>query len=289
MTALRATGLTKRYGELTALDGLDLDIHQGEIFGLLGANGAGKTTLIKLLIGLLKADAGTIRVLGLDPVRQARELRQQIGYMPQAPVLYDDLTGRENVLFWTRAHRLPDLRARAAETLALVNLSDRADDPVYTYSGGMKQRLSLACALAHRPRLLLLDEPTTGVDPKLRHTFWQTFREMTAAGATIVLSTHQMDEAVYCDRLAVLREGRMLVCDTPAGLFASGEATITIEADGAKVERRARDYDTALPDLLRPYHLDRAVKRISVEREPLDAIVLRLIDQKLEAKQGVVE
>jgi ABC-2 type transport system ATP-binding protein len=281
MSAIEAAGLTKRYGKLTALDQFDIRIERGEIFGLLGANGAGKTTLIKLLIGLLKADAGSVSVLGLDPIRQARALRQQIGYMPQAPVLYDDLTGRDNLLFWARAHHLPDLRQRVNETFALVNLSDRADDPVYTYSGGMKQRLSLACALAHQPRLLLLDEPTTGVDPKLRHTFWATFREMTAAGTTIILSTHQMDEAIYCDRLAVMREGRLLTCDTPAGLFANGETAITVEtADGARIERRVRDYAAALPALLRAYQLDETIRRISVEREPLESIVLRLIEQR---------
>ena len=280
MDALHITGLTKRYGKLTALDGLDLTIQQGEIFGLLGANGAGKTTLIKLLIGLLHADAGQISVLGLDPIRQARELRRQIGYMPQSPVLYDDLTGRDNLFFWARAHHLPDLHERAEATLALVNLSERAHDPVYTYSGGMKQRLSLACALVHRPRLLLLDEPTTGVDPQLRHTFWSTFREMTTAGTTIVLSTHQMDEAVYCDRLAVLREGQILACNTPDGLIGQGETTITVDTDAGRTEQHVRDYAAALPALLRTYHLDDKVQRIAIERESLEAIVLRLIDQR---------
>ena len=280
MDALHITGLTKRYGKLTALDGLDLTIQQGEIFGLLGANGAGKTTLIKLLIGLLHADAGQISVLGLDPIRQARDLRRQIGYMPQSPVLYDDLSGRANLLFWARAHHLPDLRERVEATLALVNLSERAHDPVYTYSGGMKQRLSLACALVHRPRLLLLDEPTTGVDPKLRHTFWSTFREMTTAGTTIVLSTHQMDEAVYCDRLAVLREGQILACNTPDGLIGQGETTLTVDTDAGRTEQRVHDYAAALPALLRTYHLDAGVQRITIERESLEAIVLRLIEQR---------
>ena len=284
MDAIQITGVTKHYGKLTALDCLDLVVGTGEIFGLLGANGAGKTTLIKLVIGLLKADAGALRVLGLDPIRHARDLRRQIGYMPQSPVLYDDLTGRDNLLFWARAHHLPGLAARADETLALVNLTARAGDPVYTYSGGMKQRLSLACALVHRPRLLLLDEPTTGVDPKLRQTFWATFREMAAAGSTIVLSTHQMDEAVYCDRLAVMREGRVLACDTPTGLFGRGEATISIatRVNGASetvAAQHVRDYAAALPALLRPYHLDDSVQTITVEREPLEAIVLRLIEE----------
>ncbi|MBL8164656.1 MAG: ABC transporter ATP-binding protein [Anaerolineae bacterium] len=279
MTAIQIDRLSKHYGKLAALDALTLNIEQGEIFGLLGANGAGKTTLIKLLIGLLKPDAGTVQVLGLDPLRQARELRRQIGYMPQSPVLYDDLTGRENLLFWGRAHRLPDLQQRVDATLALINLSARAADPVYTYSGGMKQRLSLACALVHRPRLLLLDEPTTGVDPKLRHTFWTTFREMTTAGTTIVMSTHQMDEAIYCDRLAVMREGRVLACDAPAGLFASGQSTIEIETDAARSRHQVSDYAAALPALLREYQLDAAVRRITVEHEPLESIVLRLIGE----------
>ncbi|MCK6576677.1 MAG: ABC transporter ATP-binding protein [Anaerolineae bacterium] len=280
MPALEIAGAVKRYGDLVAVDHLDLKVEQGEIFGLLGANGAGKTTLIKLLIGLLQPDSGQIRTLGLDPVREARALRQQVGYMPQSPVLYDDLTARENLIFWTRAHRLPDLRRQVDETLALVSLSARADDPVHTFSGGMKQRLSLACALAHRPRLLLLDEPTTGVDPKLRQTFWETFRAMTAAGATILISTHQMDEAAACDRLAIMREGAVLACDSPAGLFAGARAHVEIETTTGSAQYHLTDYAHALPELLRAHPLSADVRRITVEREPLESIVLRLIDSR---------
>lgn len=283
MDAIQVAGLTKRYGQITAVNTLDLTVIQGEIFGLLGANGAGKTTLIKALIGLLAIDAGSVHVLGFDPVRQARALRREIGYMPQSPVLYDDLTARDNVRFWGRVGRTAGDQRRVDDVLELVNLTPRADDPVHTFSGGMKQRLSLACALVHQPRLLLLDEPTTGVDPKLRQTFWQTFREMTRNGATILLSTHQMDEAVYCDRLAVMREGRILACDTPAGLFARGSAAITIQSGEHAQTASVHDYPTALPELLRPYHLDPAVQRIEVQQESLESIVLTLINQRAAA------
>ncbi|MBK8026901.1 MAG: heme ABC exporter ATP-binding protein CcmA [Chloroflexi bacterium] len=277
---VEVTDVTRCYGSLKAVDRLDIQVSEGEIFGLLGANGAGKTTLIKLIIGLLRPDAGRIRSLGLEPIRHARELRRQIGYMPQTPILYDDLTARENLLFWARAHHLPDLRTRVDETMSLVDLADRANTPVYSLSGGMKQRLSLACALVHRPRLLLLDEPTTGVDPKLRQTFWQTFRQMTAKGATILLSTHQMDEAIGCDRLAILRDGRLLASDTPKGLFARAQAQIAIDTGAGIDVHQVADYPSALPQLLRAFHLDGNVRRITVEREPLESIVLRLIDAR---------
>jgi ABC-2 type transport system ATP-binding protein len=271
------TQLHKHYGSVHALDGLSLDIERGQIFGLLGANGAGKTTLIKSLIGLTRPDSGAIRVLERDPQTQKHVLRRQIGYMPQTPVLYDDLTAWENLVFWGRAHPIPDLRKRVGEVLAFTGLADRQYDPVYTFSGGMKQRLSLGCALVHQPVLLLLDEPTTGVDPKLRETFWTHFREMAHAGATIILSTHQMDEAIYCDRLAVMRSGQVLACDTPQALLRRGQTTVTVWDGAEHHTERITDYPTALPRLLSRYHLDPAVSRIEVEHEPLEKVVLDLI------------
>lgn len=275
--AVTVTELHKRYGAIHALDGLSLEIERGQIFGLLGANGAGKTTLIKSLIGLTRPNSGTIQVLDLDPQAQKHALRRQIGYMPQTPVLYDDLTAWENLLFWGRAHPIPNIQQRVSEVLAFTGLADRQHDPVYTFSGGMKQRLSLGCALVHQPVLLLLDEPTTGVDPKLRETFWAHFREMTDAGATIILSTHQMDEAVYCDRLAVMRGGQVLACDTPPALLRRGRTTVTVWNGAEHHTEQIADYAAELPRLLSRYHLDPSVSRIEVEHEPLEKVVLDLI------------
>lgn len=271
------TDLHKRFGNVHALCGLTLQIERGKIFGLLGANGAGKTTLIKALIGLTRPDSGTVQVLGLNPQRQKQELRRQIGYMPQTPVLYDDLTAWENLLFWGRAHPIPNPKQRVTAVLDFVGLADRQHHPVYTFSGGMKQRLSLGCALVHQPALLLLDEPTTGVDPKLREAFWTHFRSMADTGATIILSTHQMDEALYCDQLAIMRAGKVLACDTPAALLRRGRTTIKIWNGTDSHTEQVENYTEMLPRLL---HLDLSVSRIEIEHESLERVVLDLIAQQ---------
>jgi ABC-2 type transport system ATP-binding protein len=203
-------GLAKAFGPIRALDGVSLSVGAGEIYGLLGPNGAGKTTLIRSLVGLIGADSGSVTVLGHRlPDRAALA---EIGYMPQSPALYGDLTVEENARFFATIHGLRGKPAalRVAEALELVALAGRRHSVVATLSGGMRQRLSLACALVHGPRLLLLDEPTVGVDPQLRAELWQRFGEMSAQGTTIIVSSHVMDEAERCGRLGLIRFGRML-------------------------------------------------------------------------------
>src|SRR3712207_2088343 len=160
MDAIRVEGLSKRHGNVEALGGVDLSVAEGAVFGLVGPNGAGKTTLIKALVGALRPSGGEVRVLGLDPLIERMELRQRIGYMPQIPALYEDLHARDNVEFFGAAHRVPGLREKTDEVLELTELTARAGDHVYRLSGGLKRRVSLACALVHRPRMLFLDEPT---------------------------------------------------------------------------------------------------------------------------------
>jgi ABC-2 type transport system ATP-binding protein len=179
--------------------------------------------------------------------------------------------------FFGRAHGVPGLERRLDETLDLTGLRARERDPVYTLSGGMKQRLSLACALLHRPRVLFLDEPTAGVDPKLREIFWRHFRALAAEGVTLVVSTHQMDEALLCDRLAVLRSGKVLVCETPRDLLARGRTRVAVHHDGTVDEATFDDYPTELPRLLQRHHLDSTVSRIELEHDSLDSIILSLI------------
>jgi ABC-2 type transport system ATP-binding protein len=216
--AIRTEHLVKTFGELRALDDVSFQVRSGEIFGLIGPNGSGKTTLIRLLLGLARPTSGVVRVLGA-PVPSQRTARQ-IGYMTQETALYSDLSVTENLRFFGGLYGLRGraLRARIAETLALVDLTDRAGSVVRTLSGGMRQRVSLACALIHAPRLLFLDEPTVGIDPELRAEFWEHFARLTASGVTIVVSTHHLDEARRCDRLALLRFGRLLAADTPEAL-----------------------------------------------------------------------
>jgi ABC-2 type transport system ATP-binding protein len=275
-----AENVRKNYGRIEALRGVNLTVRQGEIFGLLGANGAGKTTLIKTLIGSTRPAAGSISVLGLDPVRQARAVRRQIGYMPQAVVLYEDLSARDNLRFFGRAHGLADLEQLIDDVLNFTELRTRENDPVYSLSGGMKQRASLACAILHRPRLLLLDEPTAGIDPKLREAFWSHFRQLAGDGATILVSTHQMDEAVSCDRLAIMRDGVVLACDTPRNLLRYGQATVRIWQDDHVEVQTVPDYRDQLPHLLRRYHLDETVSRIEIEEDTLQTVVLNLINAR---------
>jgi ABC-2 type transport system ATP-binding protein len=187
-TAVEVIDLKKVYGKVKALKGVDLRVQKGTIFGLVGPNGAGKTTLIKALVGALRPSAGTIRVLGLDPLEERWALRRQIGYMPQSTALYDDLSARANILFFNRDQPLDDLPAKVDEILDFTELKDQADDPINTYSGGMKKRVSLACALVHQPRIIFLDEPTSAVDPHLRFRMWGLFRDLADQGATLFIS-----------------------------------------------------------------------------------------------------
>ncbi|HEY1455307.1 MAG TPA: ABC transporter ATP-binding protein [Candidatus Dormibacteraeota bacterium] len=209
----------RRFGPITALDGVTLRVRQGEIYGLLGPNGAGKTTLIRTIVGLVAPDSGTVTVLGrrmpdLDVLRG-------VGYMTQQAALYPGLSVEENVQFFAAINGI-DGEAGVRDALELVRLYDRRKSVVSTLSGGMRQRCSLACALVHKPKLLLLDEPTVGVDPQLRVQFWEDFRKMAAAGTTIVVSSHVMDEAERCQRLGLIQYGRLLSEGTPAEIRERG-------------------------------------------------------------------
>lgn len=272
--AVRVEGLVKDYGDLRALDRVDLSIGRGEIFGLIGPNGAGKTTLIRALVGALRPSAGSVWVLGHDPLSDRWRLRGRLGYMPQAAALYDDLTARGNVAFFAAAHVRGDTGGLVDDALGVVELADRAGDRVHVLSGGMRQRLSLACALVHRPELLLLDEPTSGVDPELRAGFWDRFRALAADGVTIVVSTHQMPEALSCDRVAILRAGQVVALDDPRRLLELGRARVRIWRQGALHEEQVDDYRTRLPALLAS---GPPADRVEVEPESLDDIVLRMI------------
>jgi ABC-2 type transport system ATP-binding protein len=212
--AIEAQEVRKRFGDVQALDGVSLSVPRGMVYGLLGPNGAGKTTLIRSLAGLVKPDSGTLQVLGTK--MPDRAVLGRIGYMTQAAALYLDLSAEENVRFFAAVHGGGDVEA----AMRFVDLWDRRRSITGTLSGGMRTRLSLACALVHRPDLLLLDEPTVGVDPQLRAQLWDGLREMAAAGTTILVSSHVMDEAERADRLGLIRAGRLLAEGTVADLLA---------------------------------------------------------------------
>ncbi len=232
--AASAESVSKSFGPIRAVEQVTLRAPFGQTFGVLGPSGCGKTTLIRLILGLLAPDSGEVAVLGER--MPTRRVLHDVGYMPQSAALYEDLTVAENVGFFAHLYGLRSSEA-VARAIDLIELGDRMRSPVHTLSGGMKQRVSLACALVHRPRLLLLDEPTVGLDPRLRVNFWRYFRQLNEQGVSIIASTHVMDEAEHCHRLALMREGRLLVEGTAAELRQNVGASSLEEAFLAYAEQ----------------------------------------------------
>ena len=225
MKALQMTNVAKRYGSIVAVRDISLEVERGEMFGLIGPDGAGKTTTIRLLCGLLKADAGSIRVLGWDPIGEHYLVTRAVGYLSQRFSLYGDLSIDENIAFFAQIHGLrmrdPEVRARRERLLELTQLQKFRSRLADQLSGGMKQKLALACTLVHEPDVILLDEPTTGVDPVSRREFWKLLSEFLAQGITILMATPYLDEAERCSRVALLHEGEVIALDTPANLRAT--------------------------------------------------------------------
>jgi len=219
---IHARGLVKRFGEFTAVDGIDFDLRRGEAFGFLGPNGAGKTSTMRMIGCVSPVTDGTLRVFGLDPVRDGVKIRGRLGVVPQLDTLDMELTVRENVLIYGRYFGLPrkELRARTEELLDFVQLSERADSKVEPLSGGMKRRLTIARSLVNDPEVMLLDEPTTGLDPQARHVVWDRLYRLKQSGVTLVLTTHYMDEAEQlCDRLVVMDTGKIVAEGSPQELI----------------------------------------------------------------------
>ena len=221
MVAIEFTNVVKRYGAVEALRGVSFAVNRGEMFGLIGPDGAGKTTAIRAMCGLLHVDAGTIRVAGKDPVRQHRDVTGVIGYLSQRFSLYGDLSIDENIAFFAEIHGVPDFEQRRTRLLEMTQLTKFRDRLADQLSGGMKQKLALACTLVHEPQVILLDEPTTGVDPVSRREFWKLLSQFLASGITIVMSTPYLDEAERCGRIVLLHEGQVLALDEPGRLRAS--------------------------------------------------------------------
>ena len=237
--AVVADGLRKAFGPLVAVAGLTMTIHRGEVFGFLGPNGSGKTTTIRMLCGLMAPSGGTATVVGYDVRTDAERIRRRIGYMSQKFGLYDDLSVRENVTFYASIYGLHGRArtSRIAELIEELGLGQRVDQLAGTLSGGWKQRLALACATAHRPAMLFLDEPTAGVDPASRRIFWQKIYALAAQGTTILVTTHYMDEAERCQRLAFLSRGRLIAVGTVAEVLAHFRQP-TIEDVFIELQRR---------------------------------------------------
>jgi len=237
--AVVAAELRKTFGPLVAVEGLTMTIRRGEVFGFLGPNGSGKTTTIRMLCGLMEPSGGSATVVGYDLRRDAERIRHRIGYMSQKFGLYDDLTVGENLRFYASIYGLHGAarRARIAELVADLGLEQRVNQLAGTLSGGWKQRLALACAMAHRPAMLFLDEPTAGVDPASRRIFWQKIHALAAQGTTILVTTHYMDEAERCDRLAFMSRGHLIAVGTVAEVLAQFNQP-TIEDVFIELQRR---------------------------------------------------
>jgi lipooligosaccharide transport system ATP-binding protein len=249
---ISAQGLTKRFGELIAVDGIDLSVQEGECFGLLGPNGAGKTSTIRMITCVSPVTAGGLRVAGMDVQRDGRRIKARLGVVPQEENLDPDLTVWQNLVVYSRYFDIPqrEARRRADEVLDLFQLQEKRNEIVDNLSGGMKRRLIIARALINEPRILVLDEPTTGLDPQARHMVWQKLRLLRAQGITMLLTTHYMDEAAHlCDRLVVMHLGRILADGRPAQLIEQHVGAQVLEVrveDGARREAaldllRARD------------------------------------------------
>src|SRR6185503_2634762 len=221
MSAIQFQNVVKRYGAVEALRGVTFDVNAGEMFGLIGPDGAGKTTAIRAICGLLHIESGSIRVLGSDPVKQHRQVTASVGYLSQRFSLYGDLSIDENIAFFAEIHGVRDYDGRRDRLLEMTQLTKFRDRLADQLSGGMKQKLALACTLVHEPKVIVLDEPTTGVDPVSRREFWKLLSQFLSQGITIVMSTPYLDEAERCSRVAMLHEGRLLALDTPTALRAT--------------------------------------------------------------------
>jgi ABC-2 type transport system ATP-binding protein len=300
---IEVKNLVKKYGNLEAVKGISFQVMEGEVFGFLGPNGAGKTTTISILCTLLSPTSGTALVNGYDVARQKDEVRESIGLVFQDPSLDERLTARENLLFHAFAYRVPkgEREKRINEVLGMVELSDRADDLVETFSGGMKRRLEIARGLLHYPKVLFLDEPTLGLDPQTRNSIWEYIHHLRKEeGITIFMTTHYMDEAENCDRIAIIDYGRIVALDTPEGLKAlvGGDVIRLTTEDDREAEKlllerygvkmiQDRDClcfeveggDSFIPKLIREFPL--RIDSISLHRPTLEDVFLKLTGHEI--------
>ncbi len=271
---VRLEGMTRRYGDLVAAAGVGFEVRRGEMFGLIGPDGAGKTTTLRVILGLLRPDAGSVFTCGLDPLRERRALSFRVGYLSQRFSLYGDLTVDENIAFFAEIHDVAGYAARRDALLEMVRLTAFRDRLAERLSGGMKQKLALVCTLIHTPELLVLDEPTTGVDPVSRRDFWRLLARLQHEGLTLLVTTPYLDEAERCSRVALIDGGSLLSVDTPNALRTSGHGVLVEVV--ATPRRRALEILRAVP----------GVAEVEVFGERLHAT---LPDASPEAAAGIAE
>jgi ABC-2 type transport system ATP-binding protein len=304
---IEAKGLVKKYGDLEAVRGIDLEVHAGEIFGFLGPNGAGKSTTISMLCTLLTPTAGIARIAGIDVMRDPAAVRQRIGLVFQDPSLDDQLTARENLEFHAFVYSVPaqDRRRRIDEMLTMLQLSDRAGSQVKTFSGGMKRRLEIARGMLHQPQILFLDEPTLGLDPQTRQNIWTHVNELRRTkGVTIFMTTHYMDEAEFCDRIAIIDRGKIVALGSPEelkGMVGGDVVTITSSKldvaatqiqevlgvtparDNGSLRMEVPDGKAFVPRLVR--ELTAPVDTVTLRRPSLDDVFLKLTGRAIREEE----
>ncbi len=275
---LEIDNLIHAYGTKKVLRGVDLTLQPGQLAGLLGPNGSGKSTLIRCAVGLERPTGGRVRLFGRNIPREAREIRSLVGYMSQTAALFEDLSAAENVAFFGGAFLsgTQELARRTAELLDLLGLADVGQTPVRQFSGGMKERVSLACALVHHPRLLFLDEPTAGVDPVISQEIWNHLRRLAREGVTILLSTHLLEEVYQCSKVVVLRDGVVLAEETPESLLSRGRGTASIRFAGKTEEAILDDLPHSLPRQLYRFGLSAAVEEIQVHQPTIQEILVEM-------------
>lgn len=306
---IEVEGLRKQFGELVAVDGASFTATGGAIFGLLGPNGAGKSTTIGCISGLLKPDGGRVRILNVDVALEGPKSRERLGVVPQELALYEDLSARENVSYWGAAYGLRggELKSRASEVLDFIALADRAQEPVKNFSGGMKRRLNFGCAIMHRPQVLLLDEPTAGVDPQSRVRLLEMVREQVAAGASVLYTTHYMEEAEsICDELAIIDHGKLIAAGTLGELrdmvgerdilrlsgtfapdpirnaMASFDGITVLQADPTALRLEMREASRQLPQLFDALHASGAeVRETTLTQPSLETLFIKLTGKEL--------
>ena len=291
MNAIEVRGLTRRFGAFVAVNDLTFDVRKGEIFGFLGANGAGKSTTIRMLCGLLRPTAGTARVGGIDVGRDPEAVKQRIGYMSQRFSLYEKLTVDQNINFFGGIYGLSDerLAARRAFVLDMAGLGGRESTLTHDLSAGWRQRLSLGCAILHEPPIVFLDEPTSGVDPLSRRRFWRLIKELARGGTTVLVTTHYLDEAEHCDRIAIIHAGRLAALGTPAELKDLFADRLILEIRAPNPVEAMHRLDE-IPEIEKTSIFGTSVHAILRTRDISPAIIAaRLRDAGIEAEIKVVE
>jgi ABC-2 type transport system ATP-binding protein len=277
--AIIVRNLTKRFGDFTAVNGIDFEVYHGEIFGFLGPNGSGKTTTIRMTLGLLQPSAGTVEVLGIPVNKAAQQIRPRVGYMSQRFSLYNDLTVLQNLRFYGAAYGLSNsqLEQRIQEALTLAGLEGRQTVKTRDLSGGWRQRLALSAAILHQPELLFLDEPTAGVDPVSRRVFWDLLYQLTVQGVTVFITTHYMDEAEHCQRLAFIQRGKIIAYGPPAEIKKE-------TMHGPVLEIAPSDAARAIQAL----RAAQAAGRLPVEKVELYGSLVHVIDPAVEQYQSAI-